>query len=150
MIINRVARLTVFALMLTASTAALAQGPVSQKLASGTYIVYAPSPQVWRVKLDPNTMTNASISGHFNVSEGTPKNIDVFVFNEENYSKWKDDDPAVRNGAKPLAAASKVAEGEINAKLTDAGYHYLVISDRYQYEGKKTVTADIKLQYDKK
>jgi len=131
-------------------TVALAQAPVVQKLASGSFVVYAPSPQIWRVKLDPSTMGNAIISGSFTVSDGTPKNIDVLVFNEENYTKWKDEDPAIRKGAKPLASALHMSQGDINAKLTDAGYHYLVISDRYQYEGKKTISADIKFQYDKR
>ncbi len=71
------------ALILSAGTVALlAQAPAVQKLASGTYVVFAPSPQVWRVKVDPKTMGNAMISGHFSVTDGTPKTVDVFVFNE--------------------------------------------------------------------
>lgn len=139
-------------LVLVTATGALAQSTVVQKqeLASGSFVVYAPSPQIWRVKVDPATMSNAIISGSFTVSEGTPKNIDVLVFNEENYTKWKDEDPAVRNGATPLASALHMNQGDINAKLTDAGYHYLVVSNRYQYEGKKTISANIKFQYDKR
>ncbi len=66
-----------------------------------------------------------------------------------NYSKWKGDDDKARAAAKPLGSVMRSAEGDINAKLTDAGYYYLVISDRREYEGKKTVVSDIKLQYDK-
>ena len=134
----------------TITTTLTAQAPVVEKLASGTFIVFAPSPQVWRIKVDPKTMGNATISGHYSVTVGTPKNIDVFVFNEENYMKWKSDDDAARTAAKPLAAVTRKTEGDINAKLTDEGYHYLVISDRYEYEGKKTIVADIKFQYDKR
>ena len=139
---------TAFAAMLLA--ALVTQGPVSEKLASGTFVVFAPSPQIWRVKFDPKTMGNATIAGHFIVTDGTPKNVEVLVLNEDNYTKWKDDDPQVRATAKPIAALAKTGEGNINAKLTDAGFQYLVISNRYEYEGKKTVSADIKLQYDKK
>ena len=134
----------------TITTTLAAQAPVVEKLAAGTFIVFAPSPQVWRVKVDPKTMGNATISGHYSVTVGTPKNIDVFVFNEENYQKWKSDDDAARAAAKPLASVSRKTEGDINAKLTDEGYHYFVISDRYEYEGKKTIVADIKFQYDKR
>ena len=134
----------------TITTTLTAQAPVVEKLASGTFIVFAPSPQVWRIKVDPKTMGNATISGHYSVTVGTPKNIDVFVFNEENYMKWKSDDDAARAAAKPLASVTRKTEGDINAKLTDEGYHYLVISDRYEYEGKKTIVADIKFQYDKR
>jgi hypothetical protein len=140
------------ALISATATAALSeQAPVTEKLAMGSYIVFAPSPQVWRVKVDPKTMNNATISGHFSVTAGTPKQIDVLVFNEENYMKWKnDEDDAERASAKPVASVMKSADGNINAKLTDAGYHYLVISDRQEYEGKKTVSAEITFQYDKR
>jgi hypothetical protein len=148
-IIKKSAKLAA-ALILATAAIALGQAPVTQKLAAGTYVVYAPSPQVWRVRVDPATMANPSISGHFQVTEGTPKNLDVLVFNEENYSKWTSDEPAARAAAKPIAAVSRSAEGDINAKLSDPGYHFLVLSNRYQYEGKKTVNADIKLQYDKR
>ncbi len=127
-----------------------AQAPVVEKLASGTYTVYALTPQVWRVKVDPKTMDNVTISGHFAVTQGTPKTIEVLVLNEENYRKWKDDDLAVRSTAKAASPVVRKSEGDISAKLTDAGYHYLVISDRFEYEGKKTVAADIKFQYDKR
>jgi hypothetical protein len=137
-------------LFLVTGTAHTAQAPVVEKLASGTYIVFAVSPQVWRVKIDPKTMGNPTISGRYSVTVGTPKNIDVFVFNEENYMKWKSDDDAARAAAKPLASVTRKVEGDINAKLTDEGYHYLVISDRYEYEGKKTIVADIKFQYEKR
>jgi hypothetical protein len=138
------------ALVLAAAALAFGQAPVTQKLAAGTYVVYAPSPQVWRVRFDPATMANASITGHFQVTEGTPKNLDVLVFNQENYAKWASEDPADRAAAKPLATVARAAEGDINAKLSDPGFHYLVLSNRYQYEGRKTVSADIKLQYDKR
>ncbi len=150
MIIHKLSKCMVVALILTTAAIALGQSPVTQKLASGTYVVYAPSPQIWRVKVDPQTMSNVTISGHFVVTEGTPKNIEAFVFNEANYTKWSDDDPAVRAEAKSLASSSRTAEGDVNAKLTDAGYHFLVLSNRYQYEGRKTVSTDIKLQYDKR
>ena len=127
----------------------LFQAPASEKLASGTYVVYAASPQIWRVKFDPKTMANATITGHFIVTDGNPKNIDVLVFDQQNYVKWTDDDPQVRTSAKPIASASRSGEGNINAKLADPGFHYLVISDQHEYEGKKTVSADFKFQYDR-
>jgi len=127
------------------------QAPVTEKLASGNYVVFATSPQIWRVKVDPKTMNNVSIAGHFSVTAGTPKTIDVFVFDEENYTKWRnDEDPEVRASAKPIASVVKSGDGNINARLTDAGYHFLVISDKREYEGKKTIAAEINLQYEKR
>ena len=146
------AAIMMFAVLILAagSDGLFGQAPVSEKLASGTYIVYAPAPQIWRVKVDPKTMANVTISGHFQVTAGVPKAVEVFVFNEENYAKWKDEDPTVRAAAKPTDSVNRSAEGNINAKLTDPGYHYLVISDRFEYQGQKTVAADVKLQYDKR
>jgi hypothetical protein len=96
-------------------------------------------------------MSNATISGHFSVTAGTPKLIDVLVFNEENYTKWRnEEDDAVRASARPVASVMKSGDGNISAKLTDSGYHYLLISDKREYEGKKTVNAEIAFQYEKK
>jgi len=144
--------LTLAVLILAAGTVAMyGQAPTIEKLASGTYIVYARAPQTWRFRVDPKTMGNVVISGNFAVTEGVPKNLDVLVFNEENYSKWKnEDDFEAKASAKPLASVIRLGEGNINAKLTDAGYYFLVISNRHQYEGRKTVNADIKVQYDKR
>jgi hypothetical protein len=145
---NKMAQITL-AGILSLPLAGFGQTATTQKLASGTYTVYAPSPQIWRVKIDPQRMANATISGHFAVTSGTPKTLDVLVFDEENYSKWKEDDADARKDAKPIASIMHSSEGDISAKLTEPGYHYLVISDRREYEGKKIVVADIKLQYDK-
>src|SRR5262245_24024408 len=110
--------LALAAFLLITSTRGLAQAPVTEKLASGTFIVYAPSPQIWRVNVDPSKMNNVTISGHFVVTEGKPKTVSVYVFNEENYTKWKDDDVAVRTGAKPVESVLRGTEGNVNAKLT--------------------------------
>src|SRR5262245_20400641 len=138
----------VFALFVSgvATVGLYGQAPVTEKLASGNFVVFATSPQIWRVNVDPKTMGNPTIAGHFSVTAGTPKTIDVFVFDQENYAKWtNDDDPEVRASAKPIASVVKSADGNINAKLTNAGYHFLVISDKREYEGKKTIAAEINL-----
>ena len=143
----------VFALFLSgvATIGLYGQAPVTEKLASGNFVIFATSPQIWRVRVDPRTMSNITIAGHFSVTAGNPKAIDVFVFDEANYTKWQnDDDPQVRASAKPIASVMKSADGNINARLTDAGYHFLVISNKREYEGKKTIAAEINLQYEKR
>src|SRR5690349_1196035 len=81
--------LMMVALFLAAATTTLfAQGPTTDKLASGSYIVYAVSPQAWRFTVDPKTMANATITGHFSITDGTPKDIDVYVFKDDAYFKW--------------------------------------------------------------
>src|SRR5579884_2070019 len=137
-----------FLFLLALSPALFAQNVITQKLATGTYIVYAASPQVWRIRFDPKTMANATISGHFVVTEGTPKTVDVLVFDEPNYKKWMSDPTGASSMAKPVAAVVRKSEGDVNATLTSEGYYYLVISDRFEYEGKKTFSADSKFQYD--
>ena len=142
--------ITFVALILAGSLTVWGQAPTSEKLASGTYIVYAISPQAWRFTVDPKTMANASIVGHFNVTDGNPKDIDVFVFSEENYWKFRGDDAAAKAAAKPVFEARKKADGDINVKLTEPGNYFLVFSNLKQYEGTKTFSADVKLQFEKK
>ena len=143
---------TVIAVVILASgsNALLGQAPPTEKLASGTYIIYAISPQVWRFIVDAKTMTNASVSGHFSITAGVPNYIDAFVFNEENYTKWRSEDDAIKAGAKPLYVANRKTEGDLNVRLSEPDIYYLVLSNMFAYEGTKTVNADIKLQYDKR
>jgi hypothetical protein len=95
-------------------------------------------------------MANATIAGHFSITEGTPKDIDVFVFKDDAYFKWRGDDAAAKASAKPIFELRKKAEGDLNVKVTEPGNYYVVFSNLYQYEGTKKLTADVKLQYDKR
>jgi hypothetical protein len=139
-------------ILATGSITLLGQGaPTTEKLASGTYIVYAISPQVWRFTVDSKTMANATVSGRFNVTAGMPTNLEVFVFNEENFTKWRGTDEAAKAAAKPVwSSGGRKTEGEINVKLTEPGHYYLVYSNLFAYEGTKTFTTDVKLTYDKR
>jgi hypothetical protein len=132
----------------TASITLLGQS-TTDKLASGTYIVYARSPQAFRVVVDAKTMGNATISGHFATTAGTPMNLDAFVFSEQDYWKWRGEDEAAKASAKPLYSSLKKTEGDINLKL-EPGIYYVIFSNLYQYEGMKTINTDVKLTYDKK
>ena len=133
----------------TASITLLGQSATTDKLASGTYIVYARSPQAFRVVVDSKTMANAAVSGHFATTAGTPMNLDVFVFSEQDYWKWRGEDEAAKASAKPLYSSLKKTEGDINVKL-EPGIYYVIFSNLYQYEGTKTINTDVKLTYDKK
>src|SRR5215475_5355986 len=119
-----------------------AQAPTTDKLAAGNYVVYAVSPQAWRFTVDPKTMANASVTGHFSITDGTPKDIDVYVFKDDAYFKWRGEDDKAKAAAKPLFELKRKGEGDINFKLTDAGNYYVVFSNLYQYEGAKKLTAD--------
>jgi len=146
---KKLVSMMILVLILLGSMTLLAQAP-GDKLASGTYIVYAVSPQVWRFTIDPKTMSGAAISGHYTVTAGTPKDLDVYVFNEDSYWKWRGDDAAAKAAAKPITEQRRKAEGDLNVKLNEPGNYYLVFSNLYQYEGTKTFNADVKLQFEKK
>jgi hypothetical protein len=136
-------------LLLTGSTALFAQGPASEKLASGNYVVYAISPQAWRFTVDPKTAASATLTGHYSITEGTPKDIDVYVFKDDVYFKWRAADPAARANLKPVYSSLRKSEGDLNVKVTEPGNYYVIFSNLYQYQGIKKLTADVKLQYDK-
>ena len=138
-------------ILITGSITLLGQAPVTEKLTpTGTYIVYAIAPQAFRFTFDPKTMANASVSGHFAITTGTPKTVDVFVFDDTSYYKWRGEDEAAKANAKPLWSSGRKTEGDIAFKPTDAGNYYLVISNVFAYEGTKTVVVDAKFQYDKR
>jgi hypothetical protein len=137
------------AVLAMASITLLGQSGTTEKLATGTYIVYARSPQAFRIVVDAKTMANATLSGHFATTAGTPMNLDAFVFSEQDYWKWRGEDEAAKASAKPLYSSLKKAEGDINVKL-EPGIYYVIFSNLYQYEGTKTINTDVKLTYDKK
>lgn len=128
----------------------LQAAPVIEDLASDILGVYPIAPQVRRFVVDAQTMSNVSITGRFAVTEGNPKNIEVYVFNEENFKKWRNEDRAIRATAMPLYASGRVAQGNLNVRLAEPGIYYLVMSNMFAYEGKKTFDTDIKLRYNKR
>lgn len=136
-------------MFMTVSIALFAQAQGTEKLSAGTYTVYARAPQVWRFNVDAKTMKNATVTGKFTVNDGTPKNIDVFVFDQANYMKFVSEDDTTKAGAKPIFSALKKSDGTLGVKLTDSGNYYLVLSNLYQYEGKKILATDISLTYEK-
>jgi len=141
----------IMGLMMAAGAMTLsAQGPSTEKLATGNYVVYAVSPQAWRFTVDPKTMGNATLTGHFSITDGTPKDIDVYIFKDDAYFKWRGEDEKAKAAAKPVFEIRKKAEGDLNFKVTEPGNYYVVFSNLYQYEGTKKLTADVKLQFDKK
>ena len=137
------------AVLAMASITLLGQSGTTEKLATGTYIVYARSPQAFRIVVDAKTMANATLSGHFATTAGTPMNLDAFVFSEQDYWKWRGEDEAAKASAKPLYSSLKKTEGDINVKI-EPGIYYVIFSNLYQYEGTKTINTDVKLTYDKK
>ncbi len=100
--------LVIMGLMVAAGAMTLsAQGPSTEKLASGNYVVYAVSPQAWRFTVDPKTMGNATLTGHFSITDGMPKDIDVYIFKDDAYFKWRGDDEKAKAAAKPLLEIKK-------------------------------------------
>src|SRR5262245_6290385 len=146
---KKFALIVVATVVLTTASITLLGPAATDKLASGTYIVYARSPQAFRIVVDAKTMGNAAVSGHFATTAGTPMNLDVFVFSEQDYWKWRGEDEAAKASAKPLYSSLKKTDGDINVKL-EPGIYYVIFSNLYQYEGTKTINTDVKLTYDKK
>src|SRR5262249_22220785 len=101
----------------------------------------------WRFTIDPKTM--AALTGHFSITEGTPKDIDVYVFKDDVYFKWRAADPGARAAFKPVFESLKKSDGDLNVKVTEPGNYYVIFSNLYQYQGIKKLTADVKLQYEK-
>src|SRR5579871_4761683 len=122
-------------ILVIGSTTLSAQGPATEKVASGNYVVYAVSPQAWRFTIDPKTMSNATLTGHFTITDGKPRDIDVYVFKDDVYFKWRAADPTARANFKPVFSALKQTEGNLNVKMTEPGNYYVIFSNLYQYEG---------------
>jgi hypothetical protein len=143
--------------------------PSPDTLASGSYIVYGQDTQVLRVVYDAKKMRNLSVTGHFAVTdagENGTKELEVFVFDEDNYAKFKNEKPAEKAdsskaadtaAAKPAAegppkaiySSGRKASGELNVAITNPGFYFVVFSNKFATAGKKTFDVDVHLKYDK-
>jgi hypothetical protein len=89
-------------------------------------------------------MRNVSLSGRFTAKGGGNNDIEVYVFDEDNYTNWKN-----RNQSTPIFFSSRRTVGDVNAELKRPGAYYLVFNNNFSFISSKTVAAEVKLQYEK-
>jgi hypothetical protein len=115
----------------------------SDLLTSAPLTIAAANVQTVRVTVDPETMRNVQVSGRFNAVGGSDDGIEVFIFDQDNFTNWS-------NGhqSEYLFKSGLKTVGELNTALpSKAGTYYVVFSNKHAILFARTVSADVKLDY---
>lgn len=113
----------------------------TRKLASGELQVQAGRMRSITFAVTSGTMIDARVVGRFGVAGGSGNDIQVFLTDEDNFSKWKNGHPA-----HALYFSGKRSAGTIDIPIKAAGTYYLVYSNAFSVSGKQ-VNADVDLRY---
>lgn len=118
----------------------------SDVLASAPLTIPAATVQTVRVTVDPETMHNVQVSGRFTAAGGSDAGIEVFIFDQDNYTNWSNG-----HDSAALFDSGLKTVGELNTALpSKAGTYYVVFSNKHAILFARTVSADVKLDYDKR
>jgi hypothetical protein len=98
------------------------------------------------VTVDPDTMRNVQVWGRFTAAGGSDAGIEVLIFDQDNYTNWANGHDSVS-----LYNSGLKTVGELNTGLpSKAGTYYVVFSNKHAIFFSRTVSADVKLDYDKR
>lgn len=88
-----------------------------------------------------NNMANVRILGSFEVSNGTTKDVEVYIFDEYNFINW-------RNGynSTPMFESGQVTASRLDLFLTRTDTYYVVFNNNYS-ESPKDIDVEISLIY---
>ena len=124
--------------------------PATDSLVSGSISVGVAERKEFRIIVDADKMKNVKIEGHFVASGGKKNDIEVFIFDEDSFTNWKNG-----NQGRSLYTSGRTTVGDIRAQLPRSGVYYVVFSNnnfdgtfRFQQSG-RTVNADVKVSYSK-
>jgi hypothetical protein len=115
-------------------------------LSSGMLTIPSATVQTVRVTVDPETMHNVQVSGRFSAVGGSDSGIEVFIFDQDNYTNW-----ANGHESRALYNSGLKTVGDVDTALpSKAGTYYVVFSNKHAVLFSRTVSADVKLDYDKR
>jgi hypothetical protein len=91
----------------------------------------------------PAGASNVVVAGQFDAGDGPGNEIEVYVLSDDAFVTWRDG-----YSTSTYYDSGKVSRGIIRATLpVDAGYYYLVFSNKVSPKTARTVQADVTLQY---
>ena len=114
-----------------------------KSIANGSFVIGRSGPLVIRFTINASEMQDTAVDGEFSSFSPIDNSVEVFLFDEENYMKWRN-----RDEASPLFQSHKTAEGDIKAPISEPGAYYLVFKSDASFLESKTVNLDVKLEYE--
>ena len=123
--------------------------PVRVPLASGSYPLASRDMKEFEIVFDADTMRNVAVVGRFSASGGNGNDIEAYIFNDDDYTNWKNNHSIFHSSVtRPLYSSGTATVGNVGVKIPTPGkYHLVFYNDAMLFP--KTVKADIALQFDK-
>jgi hypothetical protein len=119
--------------------------PTTDKIVSGAMTVPAGRHLDFRFDVDPSTMRDARMVGHFLCAGGTGNDIEAVLAEEKEFGKWIDGQVAKVY----YTTQGKVTTGSLDVPIRRPGTYYLSFSNKFSALAAKTVSAEIDLKYSK-
>jgi hypothetical protein len=119
--------------------------PMTDRIVSGAVTVPAGGHLDFRFDVDPSSMRDARVVGHFLCTGGAGNDIVAVLAEEKEFAKWIDGQVANVY----YTSRGKVTTGALDAQITRPGTYYLSFSNRFSTFSAKTISAEIDLEYSK-
>jgi hypothetical protein len=119
--------------------------PMTERIVSGPFTVPAGRHVDFRFNIDPASMRNAHVVGHFLCTGGMGNDIVVVLAEEREFGKWIDGHVANVY----YTTGGKVTTGSLDAQIRQQGTYYLSFSNTFSALSAKAIAADIDLKYSK-
>jgi hypothetical protein len=124
----------------TASPVSLLR-PFSQKLMNETFEVPALSWRVWTLQVNQASV-NPHLVGTFQAAGGMGNDIQVVVAEEPEFQNWINGHPAA-----VLYGTGRVTTGRLDVPIPKPGSYVIAFSNKFSLLSRKSVAANIDLQY---
>jgi hypothetical protein len=117
--------------------------PTTDRVVSGSITVPAGRHLDFRFDVDPSTMRDARMVGHFLCIGGAGNDIVAVLAEEKEFGKWIDGQVANVY----YTSQGKVTTGSLDVSIRRPGTYYLSFSNTFSALTAKTISAEIDLRY---
>ena len=117
----------------------------SEALSSGLVMLPAGSTKAFEVSVDTSIMQNSELSGRFEAKGGVGDDIQVLVFDHDNYINWNSG-----HASQSIFDSGLKTVGNVSTTFPKSGKYYVVVSNKQASFWARTVDTNLKLDYDKR
>jgi hypothetical protein len=101
------------------------------------------APKEFSITVDTTRMMDVTVTGHFAVSGDRSSGVEVYIFDEDDYTNWM-----YGNNSIALFASGREMMGDVRARIAKSGRYFLIFKNSTSLAA-MNVKADIKMQYEK-
>jgi hypothetical protein len=116
--------------------------PKSISIFRGSAAVEAMGSTGFKIKVDPDRMTQTQLVGRVTASGGSGNDIEVVVVTDADFVNWKNN-----HTTHPLFKSGQVTVADIDLSISGGGTYYLVFSNLFSAMTPKTISGHVDLKW---